>query len=71
MRTLPLDWWKSVKVGESPFRYKMEIGKNKTMRFVSDMKRESSSDLFWKVDYPADYMGSGYRGYLFEKVKGQ
>jgi len=68
--TLPRDWWKSVKVGESPFRYKLEIAKNKTMRFVSDMKMESS-DLFWKIDCPADYLGSGYRGYLFEKSKGQ
>lgn len=66
MYAVPKDFWK-IKTPQAA--YKLEIGKDKTMRFVSEMRRESS-DLFWKVDYPADYLGAGYRGYLFEKVKG-
>lgn len=65
---IPKDFWK-VKTPQASF--KLEINKDKTMRFVSEMKRESSADLYWKVDYPSDYLGGGYRGYLFDKVKGE
>jgi len=65
--TLPPDWWQAPKL-ESPFR--LEINKDKTIDFVSEMKQSNAYDYYWNVDYPSELVGPGYRVYLYKKVKG-
>lgn len=62
---LPADWDKTVK---TQTQYKLSINKNEPARFVPGMKVEQA-DAFWQPDYPSDYLGAGYRSYLYEKVK--
>lgn len=67
---LPSDWYKTVKLETA---FKLQINKNKPVRFVSSMKEEaavSALSSFWKTDYPVEYSGPGYRAYLYEKIKG-
>jgi hypothetical protein len=65
---LPADWLVIVK---PETRYNLLADKeNKPVRFISTMK-ESPADNYWKADYPSAYLGSGYRGYLFGKIKGR
>ncbi len=65
---LPADWSVVVK---PQLRYDLLAGKeDKPARFVSTMK-ESPADDYWQADYPAAYIGAGYRGYLSGKVKGR
>lgn len=67
---LPSDWYQTVKL-ETVF--KLEISKNKPIRFVSSMGESAKINAlnsFWKADYPIEYSGPGYRAYLYGKVKG-
>lgn len=67
---LPADWYQAVKV-ESTFN--VEVGKDKTMRIFSNIGEEARARLvnsYWKSDYPVQYLGPGYRGYLYKKIKG-
>jgi hypothetical protein len=63
---LPIDWFKAVK--PSMQHEKLSINKNGPARFVPGMKAEPA-DTLWQPDYPGDYLGAGYRSYLYEKVK--
>ncbi|MFA4984282.1 MAG: hypothetical protein WC559_03085 [Candidatus Omnitrophota bacterium] len=62
---LPADWFKTVKPEIS---YKLSVDKNGPARFVPEMQAKPA-DAFWQPDYPADYLGGGYRSYLYEKIK--
>lgn len=68
IRSLPSDWWKAA-LSESRFR--LEISKNKVLSFVSHMGSEDPLNSYWAVDYPLDYSGPGYRGYLYKKIKSE
>ena len=61
----PSDWFKTVKLEA---QYKLVISNRRPVRFISNIK-EKHSELYWKTDYPTDYLGAGYRGYLYDKVK--
>jgi hypothetical protein len=63
---LPADWFKTVR--QPDVQYKLLINKNEPARFVPGIKVEPANSL-WKPDYPSDYLGPGYRSYLYEKVK--
>jgi len=63
---LPEDWFETIKPG--PQNGKLPINKNEPTHFVPGMKAESA-DALWQPDYPSGYLGSGYRSYLYKKVK--
>jgi len=61
---LPEDWYQTV--------IKIEMGEDKTPRIISLTGKEAGFGLlnsYWKPDYPTDYLGPGYREYLFRKIK--
>jgi hypothetical protein len=62
---LPADWFKTV---NPPVSYKLSVDKNGPVRFVPGMEVKPA-DVFWQPDYPGDYLGGGYRSYLYEKIK--
>ena len=62
---------KAGEVGQ-PAMFKLELGKDKKWRFNSIPKDTAGeTNTYWKVDYPAEYSGGGYRIYLYKKIKGQ
>jgi hypothetical protein len=66
---LPPDWYQVVKPEAT---FSLEIGKDKTVRIISSMGEEAKKRVlnsYWKPDYPTDYLGPGYREYLFRKLK--
>jgi hypothetical protein len=63
---LPLDWYQTV--------FTLEIEKDKTARLISDTGKQTkttAANSYWKVDYPMQYLGPGYREYLYKKIKGE
>ncbi|MFA5090731.1 MAG: hypothetical protein WC510_06890 [Candidatus Omnitrophota bacterium] len=48
----------------------LEPGKGKIIKFVPYMSSSTGSASYWKVDYPSEYSGPGYRSYLYRKIKG-
>ena len=51
-----------------------KIEKDKTARLISDTGRKvkaTAASSYWKVDYPMQYLGPGYRDYLYKKIKGE
>ncbi|RKY30683.1 MAG: hypothetical protein DRP74_06485 [Candidatus Omnitrophota bacterium] len=44
----------------------------KGLRLVPEKAEEVNKNLidsYWETDYPADYLGPGYRSYLYKKIK--
>ncbi|HTY45177.1 MAG TPA: hypothetical protein VMD52_04205 [Patescibacteria group bacterium] len=69
VRQLPADWYQVIK---PEVTFSLEIGKDKTVRIISSMGEEAKKrvvNAYWKADYPTDYLGGGYREYLFRKLK--
>ncbi len=64
---LPADWWQVVRF-ESSFR--LDAKNEKMMRLIAEGKAPAGN-TYWKIDYPAEYSGPGYRAYLYEKVKSE
>lgn len=61
---LPADWYQTMFV--------LEIKKDKTIRLIpeaGDKVKAAMVNSYWKADYPVDYIGPGYRQYLYEKIK--
>lgn len=65
---LPKDWWDAVAFESS---FSLEIKPDKTPRIVSGQGKGKDASSYWKVDYPAEYTGPGYRAYLYDKVKSE
>jgi len=64
--SLPSDWYQSV--------FTLQIEKGKSTRLISDTGKKvkaAAVDSYWKVDYPMQYLGPGYREYLYKKIKGE
>jgi hypothetical protein len=64
--SLPADWYQSV--------FTLQIEKDKTMRLISNTSKKIKATAvtsYWKVDYPMQYLGPGYREYLYKKIKGE
>jgi len=64
--SLPSDWYQSV--------FTLQIEKDKTTRLISDTGQKMKTTAvtsYWKVDYPMQYLGPGYREYLYKKIKGE
>ncbi len=64
--SLPSDWYQTL--------FTLEIQKDKTMRLISDTGKNLKTtrvDSYWKADYPTQYLGPGYREYLYKKIKGE
>jgi len=60
---LPSDWYESL--------FALEI-KEKGIRLVPQTEKGAKTTMinsYWKADYPTDYLGSGYREYLYKKIK--
>ncbi len=64
---LPSDWFQTVKLET---QYKLLVNKNEPIRSVPSIKKEEIGSL-WKIDYPSQYLGPGYRAYLYGKIKGK
>lgn len=66
---LPGDWDETIKIN-SPLR--LSVGKNKPVGLSNTMAQNKAGDIssFWKIDYPSEYSGPGYRAYLYNKAKG-
>ena len=61
---LPSDWYQTV------FSFTAE--KDKTIRLVPDKAEKIKANIvnsYWKADYPSEYLGLGYREYLYQKIK--
>jgi len=68
---LPADWYQAVKIEKS---LRLEIGRDKTIRLISSMEKEAKARVvnsYWKSDYPEEYLGPGYREYLYRKIKAE
>lgn len=64
--SLPADWVQTV--------FTLVIDKDKTMRLIADSKEKTKKDMadsLWESDYASEYVGMGYREYLYDKVKGE
>lgn len=61
---LPADWYQAV--------FNLVTGKDKTIRLIPDKGERLQADtvnFYWKADYPSEYLGLGYRGYLYQKIE--
>jgi hypothetical protein len=57
---LPSDWYQTV--------FNLMVEKDKTMRLVPDKGERLKAGMvnsYWKADYPTEYLGLGYREYLY------
>lgn len=65
---LPSDW---KEVASAETTYKLDISKDEKLGYTTSLKigKTNPVSTYWKVDYPTDYLGPGYRAYLYEKVK--
>lgn len=60
---LPSDWYKTM--------FTFEI-KEKGIRLIPETTQKGRTSIvnsYWKVDYPSEYLGPGYREYLYRKIK--
>jgi hypothetical protein len=64
LHVLPDDWQGTAGANA---HFKLETGKEKGFRSISNIAGDASSDTYWKVDYPG-YVGPGYRSYLYDKI---
>lgn len=63
---LPQDWHQTL--------FAVEIKKDKSTQLVpesGDKPQSPGFSSYWKSDYPVQYVGPGYRQYLYDKVKGR
>lgn len=59
---LPSDWYQ--------FTFSLEI-KDKGIRLIPETDKQAKTTLvnfYWKADYPTEYLGPGYREYLYKKI---
>lgn len=62
---LPADWYQTT--------FTLEI-KDKGIRLVPETDKKVKTAIvnsYWKADYPTEYLGPGYREYLYKKIKGE
>lgn len=62
---LPLDWYQAT--------FTLEI-KDKGIRLIPETDKKAKTaivNFYWKADYPIEYLGPGYREYLYKKIKEQ
>lgn len=62
--SLPSDWYQTLFV--------LVEEKGKTMRLMPQIQEEVKADIvnsYWRPDYPTEYLGLGYREYLYKKIE--
>ncbi len=62
---LPPDWYQTT--------FTLEI-EDKGIRLVPETDKKAKTAIvnsYWKADYPTEYLGPGYREYLYKKIKDQ
>lgn len=62
---LPADWYQTT--------FTLEI-KDKGIRLVPEIDKKAKTAIvnsYWKADYPTEYLGPGYREYLYKKIRDQ
>lgn len=62
---LPSDWYQAT--------FTLEI-KDKGIRLIPETDNKAKAaivNFYWKADYPTEYLGLGYREYLYKKIREQ
>lgn len=61
---LPSDWHQTI--------FTLKIEKGRIIQLVPDKEEKLKANIvnsYWQADYPIEYLGLGYREYLYKKIK--